>query len=262
MKLAASDYDGTLFRHQKVTDEDLRAIHQWRLAGHLFGLATGRDLNLTMVEIESKNIEYDFIVCNTGASVYIRDEAGALKNLLLMELPPQAAQKVLRHPATRNSNYWVLCQKATSWLAKQVTEKEETGSWLEGLGLPLTPIGWEKAEKLEGLQQISLEYNSPEEAARAVESLLESFGRDMSVHLSTYSVDITAKGASKAEGLLSLLQITGWPTEEILVIGDTENDLSMIRRFNGFAVPNATDEVKQAAHKIYESPGQMLLAHL
>lgn len=262
MKLAASDYDGTLFRQKKVTEEDLGAIHLWRAAGHLFGLATGRDLNLTLVELETKNIEYDFIICNTGASVYIRDEAGDLKNLHMMELPKQAAKKVLRHPATQTSNYWVLCQGMTSWLAKEVTGKEETGSWLESLGLPLTPIAFDKAEKLSGLQQISLEYNSPPEAARAVESLVETFDRDMSVHLSGFSVDITAKGATKAEGILTLLKITGWPVGEILVIGDTENDLSMIRRFNGFAVPGATEEVKQAASRIYDSPGQMLLANL
>ncbi len=33
MKLAASDYDGTLFRHREVAREDVEAIHAWRRAG-------------------------------------------------------------------------------------------------------------------------------------------------------------------------------------------------------------------------------------
>ena len=68
MKLAACDYDGTLFRRGQVSREDLEAITAWREAGHLFGLATGRDFNLTRTEIEHYSIPFDFIICNTGAS--------------------------------------------------------------------------------------------------------------------------------------------------------------------------------------------------
>jgi hydroxymethylpyrimidine pyrophosphatase-like HAD family hydrolase len=257
MKLAASDYDGTLFRHNQVTEEDLRAIHLWREAGNLFGLATGRDLNLSRVELESKKIEFDFIVCNTGGSVYRRDENGSLLAVQILEVPKWAAQKVLRHPATASSNYWVLCQGPTTWLVRQAAD-----SWLTGLSLPLTPITWDEAEKLGGLQQISLEYKTPAEAAEAVEHLSRDFGGDMAVHRSGFNVDLTAKGSSKAEGIRLLLEATGWPVDEVLAIGDTENDLSMIRRFNGYAVSEATEEVKQAARGVYESPGAMLLDYM
>ncbi len=257
MKLAASDYDGTLFRHNRVTKADLRAIRLWRKAGHLFGLATGRDLNLSLVEIESRKFEYDFIICNTGASVYTRDESGGLTTLQVLGIPGWAAKRVLRHPATDSSNYWVLCQGPKSWLVQHAAH-----SWLTGLGLPLTPIDRSGAEKLIGLQQISLEYKTAEEAARAVEELMRDFGDDMAVHLSGFCVDLTAKGVNKAEGLMALLKLTGWSVDDVLVIGDTENDLSMIRRFGGFVVPSAKDHVKQAARGVYDSPGQMLLNNL
>ncbi|UQZ88212.1 hypothetical protein C4J81_02885 [Deltaproteobacteria bacterium Smac51] len=257
MKLAASDYDGTLFRHNKVTEEDLRAIRLWREAGNLFGLATGRDLNLSLVEIESRNIEFDFIICNTGASIYSREESGGLTTLQLLELPGRAAREVLRHPVAGESNYWVLCQGPKSWIVNRASD-----SWLTGLGLPLTPITKEEGERLTGLQQISLEYNTPEEAARAVELLSQDFGSDMTVHLSGFCVDLTAKGTNKAEGILALLKITGWPVDDILVIGDTENDLSMIRRFGGYVVPSARDDIKQAARGVYESPGHMMLDNM
>ncbi len=257
MKLAASDYDGTLFRHNRVSKADLKAIRIWRKAGHLFGLATGRDLNLSLVEIKSKNIEFDFIVCNTGGSVYTHDESGGVSALQILETPKWAAKKVLRHPATANSNYWVLCQGATSWLVQHAAH-----SWLTGLGLPLTPIDMKEAEKLTGLQQISLEYNSSEEAVLAVEALSRDFGDDMTVHQSGFCVDLTAKGVSKAEGLMLLLKATGWPVEDVLVIGDTENDLSMIRRFGGFVVPSAKEHIRQAARGVYDSPGHMLLDNM
>lgn len=99
MKLAASDYDGTLFRRGRVSREDMEAIEAWRARGHLFGPATGRDLNLIRAELELRAIPFDFIVCNTGASVYARDYSPVYLNAL----PPGAAEAVIRHPATRSS---------------------------------------------------------------------------------------------------------------------------------------------------------------
>jgi hypothetical protein len=45
MKVAASDYDGTLFRQDNIAAEDMwLGIHKWREAGHLFGVVTGTGL--------------------------------------------------------------------------------------------------------------------------------------------------------------------------------------------------------------------------
>lgn len=43
MKIAASDFDGTISFHEKgIPTENLDAIHAWQTAGHKFGLVTGR----------------------------------------------------------------------------------------------------------------------------------------------------------------------------------------------------------------------------
>ena len=43
LKVAASDYDGTLFRDDIITAFDADAVRQWRAAGHKFGVVSGRD---------------------------------------------------------------------------------------------------------------------------------------------------------------------------------------------------------------------------
>ena len=43
MKIAASDFDGTISFHEKgIPTENLDAIRAWQTAGHKFGLVTGR----------------------------------------------------------------------------------------------------------------------------------------------------------------------------------------------------------------------------
>ena len=43
MKVAASDYDGTLFRQDRIAKSDAEAIKKWREAEHKFGVVSGRD---------------------------------------------------------------------------------------------------------------------------------------------------------------------------------------------------------------------------
>lgn len=63
--------------------------------------------------------------------------------------------------------------------------------------------------------------------------------------------EIMPKGINKANGLNQLCQLLNIAPEEVMAIGDEENDLSMIR-FAGFgiAMGNATEEVKQEARDI------------
>ena len=47
-KLAASDYDGTLFRNETISSDDVKGVHAWRKAGHKFGVVSGRDLGFML----------------------------------------------------------------------------------------------------------------------------------------------------------------------------------------------------------------------
>ena len=45
MKILASDYDGTLRTEELVDINDVHAIHEFRAAGNMFGLVTGRSMS-------------------------------------------------------------------------------------------------------------------------------------------------------------------------------------------------------------------------
>lgn len=52
MKILASDYDGTLRTEELVDINDIHAIQEFRKAGNVFGLVTGRSMESIQMEIE------------------------------------------------------------------------------------------------------------------------------------------------------------------------------------------------------------------
>ena len=73
MKILASDYDGTLRTEELVDINDIHAIQEFRKAGNVFGLVTGRSMESIQMEIEKNQIAFDFIVANNGGVIYDRD---------------------------------------------------------------------------------------------------------------------------------------------------------------------------------------------
>ncbi len=71
---------------------------------------------------------------------------------------------------------------------------------------------------------------------------------------SKYNIEITSKGVSKGKAVEMLASLYGLKREEIITIGDSGNDLSMIEYAGlGIAMGNAADIVKQKADYITDS---------
>lgn len=253
MKIAACDYDGTLYRRGQVSREDLEAIEAWRQAGHLFGLATGRDFNLTRTEIEHFSIPFDFMVCNTGASIYDQDYTP----VHVVSLPPPAASVVLDHPATTKSRYFLLSRAGKTYIYNKSAK-----SWLTSLGLPLEYIDEAQVRAMSGVIQIGLEYADPEEAGQMAALFNLDLGPAIHAQQSSICVDLVAGGISKAEGISMLIEMWAMKPEMVLCLGDSENDLSMFGRFFGYAMNSSPEEIKAAARAVVSSPAEALWANL
>ncbi len=153
LRIAASDYDGTLCTRRKLMGDVVPAIKRWRAGGNIFGLVTGRDLPMILAETEKRGIEYDFIVCINGAAVYDGDHT------LLSEhtIPDDLAAELLRHPAGMASMHYQL--SGTGEL--RVMERE--GSWFPKIGVPYRSVTEGEAFSARGLGQISFAYTTVEE---------------------------------------------------------------------------------------------------
>lgn len=74
------------------------------------------------------------------------------------------------------------------------------------------------------------------------------------VSSSEYNLEIMSKGVSKAQGVKTLAEFLGISSDEIICIGDSENDMSMLA-YAGLAVAmgNASEEIKKVAHYITDT---------
>lgn len=71
---------------------------------------------------------------------------------------------------------------------------------------------------------------------------------------SEISIEVTCKGVDKAKAICELLKYYGISENEIIVCGDSGNDISMLSLFKNSLVPcNGTNEAKQVAKVITDS---------
>ncbi|MBQ6297243.1 MAG: HAD-IIB family hydrolase [Selenomonadaceae bacterium] len=252
-KVVASDFDGTLFREQKFSAEDLTAIKNWRAAGNKFGLVTGRCYPMLIPHLQDVNLKIDFAICDNGAIIF----DGAGKIIFETEISKEILLALFNEPFLKKSLHFlfeaadeVFCVnvKENSWVVLERPRWEFFLTTTDAAQVPTLP---------KKINQFALGFGSSEEAQEAANFLNKNFGDVIYAQKNTRSLDVVNAGINKARGVENLLQIMNW-RGEVFVIGDESNDLPMIKKFGGYTVATAKDFVKREATKIFDSVGEML----
>lgn len=237
-KIIASDYDGTLARpHLGVTDADREAIRAWRKAGNLFGIVTGR--GRMEEELERVNVEYDFTIVFNGTEIY--DGQGDLV------LSRMGNGKVLYDALP------VMLRQEGDWVDIVGKERSYYATYQDALVEART--SWVKQEEIRnvpGFRQIYALRRTDREALEIAAELQERFGDYMSPLVNGSWLNIAPPGVTKASGVLAYAKMMGVDEKNIFTIGDSYNDLDMVRRFAGFSVLNGAQELKAVASQVVD----------
>jgi HAD superfamily hydrolase (TIGR01484 family) len=253
MRIAVSDYDGTLFINGSVSDENVTAITKWRHAGNLFGIATGRDLSLAIHGINHWHIPFDFLVCLNGSVLY--DEN--LRLLQSTNIPDNLIKDILMHPAADASMHYQLCSDGINKIYIRSDD-----SYFIHLSIEHEMLTFEECLRQINLQQISFAYKTVQECATYAASLVDAFRDQLCFNINNAFIDINSQGVNKLVGVMDIIGIKGWPPDGLLAIGDGENDIALIRHFAGFTLSHANNKVKNAAVKVYNSVADMLTDYI
>lgn len=253
MKIAASDYDGTLFRERKISAVTIQGVHAWRAAGNKFGMVSGRDYGMLTPQLKHYGVEYDFVISNNGGIV--RDKAGNV--LYQANIDKKVLKEISLEPLVRKSFHFAFSAKDTTYLCH-----ESEGSWImreaKEWDFPITKIDESEISNLVDVHQFSLGFDDAKISAECAAVLNEKFPAEICAYPNAKSVDITPVGISKRQGLETLLKAMNWQSSELYVIGDEVNDLPMITAFGGYTVNTARDEIKSQAKKVFDDVGSML----
>ena len=253
MKIAASDYDGTLFRNRTISKLTVQGVQAWRNAGNKFGMVSGRDYGMLIPQLKHYGVGYDFIISNNGG--IIRDKAGNV--IYQANIDSQTLKAISLEPLVRQSLHFAFSAKDTTYLCH-----ESEGSWImreaKEWDFPITKIDESEISNLVGVHQFALGFDDPKISTKCAELLNEKFPSKIRAYPNKISVDITPVGISKRQGLKALIDAMNWQDCELYVIGDEVNDLPMIKAFGGYSVNTARDEIKSHARQIFNDVGDML----
>lgn len=243
IKLIATDLDDTLLRNDLTLSERvIHAIRQAKEQGVYVTFATGRMPSAARPYAEQLGLDVPIITYN-GALI---QESISHKVLYRKVIPVELAREVIAFLLNERAHVHmyredrVFVQKMNEWsesYGQKTRVKVEEADLLELL-----------QEEKEGVENIII-LGPPEQLADLQEKLKERFLNKL--HLTSskpYFLELNHPEVNKGETLLNFAKGLGIKQEEIMAIGDSLNDIEMIKVAGlGVAMGNARQEVKDAA---------------
>ncbi len=249
MKIAASDFDGTLFRDGDVTKEEIEAIDKWRANGNLFGVITGRNYKSLREDLDNFDVNYDFIISTNGA--LIRDEkCNVLKSF---EVDTEIAKELLELGIQHNA-IWSELMYLDSF-HRRVIEHRTADSEMK--------VNRDILNETASFHQMSFTFPDIDDALKLTEYINSHYDGILSAYSLIYgetaNIDIVKYGVSKASALYVLSEINNVAKEDIVTFGDNFNDIPMIKEFDGYIMSSAIEEVRKLANRTCSSLCEVLL---
>ena len=278
IKVIASDMDGTLLGDDhKPAPETLAAVKRACDAGIRFMIATGRNFPGAMTELEDSGLVCDYIV-GSGAEVRNPQQQVVAVHPISMELCRAIYKEVKEYPlsvtfCTDGDDYKIgtpeeireslMLQMHLFFSNLPREELVHTETYQRILRSTKTVSDMDELEAAEVPVYKLFLYSEDKEMLDELKSRLEK-NKDIAVASSfPTNLEITDVRAQKGPVLKEYIESLGYTMDEVMVLGDSLNDLSMIEMDFGatVAMENADPEVKRAAKYITKSNTEFGVAY-
>jgi HAD superfamily hydrolase (TIGR01484 family) len=219
-KLVALDMDGTLLNEEKlISMPNRKAILDALEVGVAVMFSTGRGIQSAMPYVEELGLQTPIVTVN-GSEVWKAPGELLKRNILDTDLVRRLHEIAVKY------NTW--------WWAYAVEGIFNTEKW---------------AEDIESLEWLKFGYYTEDLAVLTeIRSTVEAWGELEITNSHPCNIELNPKGISKASGMEEVCKMLGIHMSEVIAMGDSENDISMIREAGlGVAMGNAQDAVKLIA---------------
>lgn len=247
MKILASDYDGTL-NHNGIDDSKRRAIEQWRAAGNLFVLVSGRhSANVRDLHLE-QGFPCDYFIGSNGA--VIRNDkndvvhADRCDPAHLVPLIQYLLELGCPFALVHGENDWFYIFPHGAPAVKQPACTLDT--------MP----------EVACYTQVTTWVPEEAEAAAVARKVRERFGEWFNPLQNGTSVDIVRTDVNKARGLTRLLELVGAGHDDMITVGDNTNDADMLREFRSYAMESGVSSVKALADRLTPGVAELIRREL
>ena len=242
-RLLAADYDLTLSGYgREVSPAVRRAIRAAFDSGKYVTLATGR---LSDGAERAKALfpgDVPLVLCNGG----VLQSCATGKVLAETVMEPRLAVRAMAWCAGYEGSCIIWCREGL--YADRLNLAAEIYARLSSTS-PARLTDRERAAA-SGVHKLLLLAEAP-----TIRRAREEFGLPLTAVLSSPEVlELVPPGVDKGAGLAAAAKLLGIPREEVIAVGDGENDIPMLRWAGlGAAMGNAPDDVKAAADIVIPS---------
>ena len=245
IKLFVTDLDGTLLPSGvEVSERNARAVRDMVEAGVIFTLATGRMHQAAVkiaepLKVDVPLITYNGALIKTSAGEVIHEDC----------LPEELTLALIEYSQARG---WHIQTYAGDLLRFAELNRYAEG-YMSAVKVEGEAVGWDGLKNFAaGSYKVLLVTDGDEQSKAGIVELEKNFGdRIDAVQSNPQYVEITSKGVSKASALRLMAARYNIPIEETLAIGDSGNDLPMLRAAGvSVAMGNASDAVKAACDHV------------
>lgn len=240
-KIIFFDIDNTLWdNHMQIPDSASRAIRELRASGHLPFICTGRARGNVRSE-ELLSLPFAGIVAACGNHIEYEGKL-IYENLLPEDLLKESLEACIQYKLPL-----VIEGPVYHWIQDDQFQGDPYVAYMhQAMGnAAITFHGYEegmRANKYSGEIMSGTDYEGLKKALNGKLSFIKHPGT---------IVEIVPIGTSKATGIQWICNYLNIPLEDTYAIGDSSNDLDMLRFVrHGIAMGNGTEEAKQAAEYV------------
>ena len=250
IKLVASDLDGTLLnKNKEITPRLFAALKKLDELGIYFVPSTGRPFGTVPQAI--KELPFlKYVITSNGATIY---DAVEQKNIIENFLTPEAVDAVIEiaRELPVITEYFI---EGKAYIAKKVYDDlspfnltESHVTYIKNSRTPVEDFWNEMKRNNTVLENINLVF-ADMELRKETWDRLKALGFASVTAATTKNIEITSLYATKAKALEKLCEVLGFTRENVLAMGDGDNDMPMIQFAGiGVAMENGEEHIKQAA---------------
>lgn len=226
-KILISDYDQTLYLNDEDMDKNKIAIKKFREKGNIFVIATGRSYFDFHNKVDLYNFEYDYVIINHGATILDKNN-----NIFTnFSIKNEIIDNIKNDLQLEKSLKGFCCSKLDSRV--NFNHKD--------------------------LTKINVRYNSKEEAMAINKTINDKYANFVnSYYVTENSLEIISNEINKSKAIDILLKELSVSRDNAYTIGEGYSDIEMVKDFNGYAMVNSVDELKNIAKKEYNSVSDLI----
>lgn len=231
------DIDDTILYNNKISDRVRNAVKNARERGHFVYINTGR--GPAYLDETIRSLPVDGYVCGCGS--YIMGKGTVLYQT---DYPIDALIRWMRR-LSKDGDPGILVEGVTYMFRYRNSFWNPLNNWI-------------CSDSVEDFY----DYLKTDHVVKAniadniTPALLPELEKDFYVihHPTERYTECCPKGCSKASGMQRVMDLLGIPRNRSVAIGDSENDLDMIRNAGiGIAMGQAKPEIKKQAHRVTAS---------